>query len=451
MVKIEKIKAREILDSRGNPTVEVEIQASGGIFARASVPSGASKGIHEAVELRDEDPHRYGGLGVTKVCRLIEETIQPCLKGKDTVALPDLDQSLIELDGTPNKSRLGANATLAVSLAAAKAGAMARGVPLYRHLAELYGTKKLKIPTPFLNFINGGRHANNGINVQEFMVLPESAPSFKEALRQASEIFAKLKATLAARKDSCAVGDEGGFAPLKLTGPEEAIELLLQSIREAGYANGTRVSLDLAASEFCSERGYELWAGRPPLSAHVIIQTFSAWCSKYSLASLEDPLDQDDWGAWSEMTKALGRPGGPWLIGDDIFVTNPERLKRGLNEGVANAILIKPNQIGTISETARVVRMAKDAGYGTVASHRSGETEDPALAHVAVGIGTDGIKTGSVTRSERLAKYNELLRIEEELAPGSYCGALPSALGINKKANDANSADGKKLSASEAA
>lgn len=426
MVVIEKIRAREILDSRGNPTVEAELWASKGLVVRAAVPSGASKGAHEAVELRDQDPKRYRGLGVLKACAAVEEKIAPALKGKDPMNLGEIDRTLLSLDGTPNKSNLGANATLAVSLAVAKAGAAARGLPLYRHLAELFETRLLKIPTPLLNFINGGRHANNGINIQEFMVLPEAAPSFREALRHASEIFSGLKAVLQKRQDSCAVGDEGGFAPLKLSGPEEAMDLLLEAIRQAGYEKSCRISLDLASTEFYSQEGYRLWANKPALNSQQMVTTLASWQSKYHLASLEDPLSEDDWSGWKLLTQQMGKQG-PWLIGDDLFVTNPNRLKRGVQEGVANAILVKPNQIGTVTETAEVVRMAREAGYLTVASHRSGETEDAALAHLAVGLGTDGIKTGSVSRSERLAKYNELLRIEEELGAGVYRGPLKLA------------------------
>ncbi|MBI4064417.1 MAG: phosphopyruvate hydratase [Elusimicrobia bacterium] len=429
MSKWGRITAREILDSRGNPTVEVEITADDGRSVRASVPSGASKGAHEALELRDGESNRFLGSGVTKACRAINEKIGPALKTIDPVELPKVDEQLIVMDGTANKARLGANTTLAVSLAAAKWGALLRGRPVYKHLADLYGNSRLKIPTPMLNFINGGRHANNGIQIQEFMVVPGAKESFREALREAVEIFQHLKKILHDKKDSTSVGDEGGFAPRELEGPLEAMELILAAADEAGYKNKTKLALDLAASEFYSERGYLLHHERAPLTFEEMTIELKEWCRRFPLVSLEDPLSQDDWAGWAHLTRefrslttAAGNEAPPLLVGDDIFVTNPERLERGIKSKTATAILIKPNQIGTVTETANVVAMARENGYATIASHRSGETEDPVLAHVAVGLGTDGIKTGSVSRSERLAKYNELLRIEEELGPGSYAG-----------------------------
>lgn len=422
MKKIQSIKAREILDSRGNPTVEAELILESGARVTASVPSGASTGTHEAVELRDGDAKRYGGKGVAKACRFVETDIASAVISMDPVDLPKIDAKMIEVDGTENKARLGANAILAVSLAMAKAGALLRGLPLYRHLAALYGVQDLRIPTPLLNIINGGKHADNNLMIQEFMIVPEGAPTFREALRLAAETFHKLKGIIAEKKDSTAVGDEGGFAPRALRNPEEAMEMLLLAIERSGHAGKIRISLDLAATEFFESGKYRLFSGQNPLPASQVIQTLKTWTSTYPIASMEDPLAEDDWDSWKALTKAAGHE--TLLVGDDLFVTNPKRLERGIKEGTANAILIKPNQIGSVTETAQVVKLAKSKGYATIASHRSGETEDAALAHLAVGLGTEGIKTGSVSRSERLAKYNELLRIEEELGEGKYRGEL---------------------------
>lgn len=423
MKKILSIKGREIIDSRGNPTVEAEIVLEGGIMERASVPSGASTGTHEAVELRDGDAKRFGGKGVTKAVNAISKEIFPAVSSMDVADLPKFDKKMIELDGSENKSRLGANAILAVSFAAAKAGARLAGIPLYKHLASIYGVKDLRIPTPLLNIINGGKHANNNLMIQEFMIVPENAPSFKEALRMAAEIFQKLKSIIASKGDSTAVGDEGGFAPTNIRNPEEAMELLLLALEKTGYTGKVRISLDLAASEFMKDGKYELLKGKPPLEPSEMIETLKSWTASYPIASMEDPLGEDDWANWKAMTTKLSG-SGVLLVGDDLFVTNPKRVSRGIQEGVANAVLIKPNQIGSVTETAEVVKMAKAKGYATIASHRSGETEDTILAHLAVGLGTEGIKTGSMSRSERLAKYNELLRIEEELGENVYRGKL---------------------------
>ncbi|MBI4370151.1 MAG: phosphopyruvate hydratase [Elusimicrobia bacterium] len=432
-VKIQKIKAREILDSRGNPTVEAEVFLSDASSWRAAVPAGASMGSHEALELRDGDRKRFGGLGVLKACRAIEEKIAPAVSALDPANLPAIDKRMIELDGTLNKSGLGANATLAVSFAMAKAGAHARARPLYCHLQDMYQTSKVLLPVPLFNVINGGRHANNQLTIQEFMLVPGTRGSFREALREACEVFRELKVLIAKRKDSVAVGDEGGFAPGSLKMPREAMDLLMEAIQQAGYAGITRISLDMAASEFYSEKGYGLIAGEPVLSGRAMTSEILSWCRDYPIVSIEDPLFEDDWSNWTHLTKEVGSlshgetknpDGAPFLVGDDLFVTNPKRLKRGFDERAANAILIKPNQIGTVTETAEVVRLAREHGYLSIASHRSGETEDVTLAHVAVGLGAQGIKTGSVTRSERLAKYNELLRLEENLGEGHYLGSL---------------------------
>ncbi len=421
---ISKIGAREILDSRGNPTVEAQAVLQDGRVFLASVPSGASKGTHEAHELRDENKKRYGGLGVQKACRHIEETIWPGMQRIDPCDLQKIDKYLIGCDGRENKTVLGANTTLAVSILMARVGAALSELPLYKHLAKTYAIESsLKIPTPMMNIINGGKHANNNLNIQEFMIVPEDFESFKEALRAASEIFNELKRILKDRKDSIAVGDEGGFAPQTIKNPEEAMDLVLLACEKTGYRKQVNVALDLAASEFFENNQYTLFPKEPAMDSGKIIQTLKSWCANYPIVSLEDPLAEDDWDGWSKLTRDLSE-NNVLLVGDDLFVTNPKRLRKGIQEKTANAILIKPNQIGTISETAEVVKLAKANGLATIASHRSGDTEDTALAHIAVGLGTDGIKTGSLSRSERLAKYNELLRIEEELGTGKYHGKL---------------------------
>ncbi|MFC1523089.1 phosphopyruvate hydratase [Elusimicrobiota bacterium] len=430
MIKIEKIKSREILDSRGNPTVETEAMLSTGEVLRAAVPSGASTGTYEAVELRDGDKARYGGKGVKKACANITDKLVPAIKNMDPVDLRKIDQKILEIDATKNKSAMGANATLGVSLLMAKCGAFAQKKPLYEHLAQVFGcSKDFQIPTALMNFINGGKHANNGLAIQEFMVVPENTASFAEALRMGSEIFMALKKALAEKGENSAVGDEGGFAPAYIKNPQEALQILLDAISKAKHNNKVRISLDLAANEFLAGKDYELFKGEKAITPGALIKHLKDWTKAYPIASYEDPLSEDDWASWKDMTKELSGTGA-LLIGDDLFVTNPERFGRGIKEGIATAILIKPNQIGTLSETADVVQMAQKNGYATVVSHRSGETEDAALAHIAVGLGADGIKTGSVSRSERLAKYNELLRIEEKLGGNKYKGALKAKTAV---------------------
>ncbi|MBI3292789.1 MAG: phosphopyruvate hydratase [Elusimicrobia bacterium] len=410
---ISRIVAREILDSRGQPTVEVDLFLQGGGFGRAAVPSGASTGRHEAWELRDGDPARFKGKGVLKALRSVERVLAPALKGKDAFQQARLDSLLIELDGTGNKSRLGANALLGVSLAAAKASADQLHQPLYRYLGG--STKANLLPVPMMNILNGGLHADNGLDLQEFMILPIGASSFREALRMGAEIFQTLKGILKSKKLSTAVGDEGGFAP-RLPSNEAAIRLILQAIERAGYRPGKQVAigLDAAASSFAHPKGYRLSAERMPrASFQSLIQLYQRWVSRYPVVSVEDGLGEEDWQGWAALTKALGDK--VQIVGDDLFVTSPERLSAGIRKGVANAILIKLNQIGTLTETLTCIRAAQQARYGTVISHRSGETEDTTIAHLAVGTCAGQIKTGSLCRSERVAKYNELLRIEEAL------------------------------------
>ncbi|MEK6543009.1 MAG: phosphopyruvate hydratase [Elusimicrobiota bacterium] len=418
----QSIKARSIIDSRGNPTVEAEIVLVDGRVVLASVPSGASTGTHEALELRDKDPKCYRGKGVSKACGFVNTEIAHALKRSDLTDLRAVDKRLIEVDGTSSKSRVGANATLAVSFACAKAGALLTGKPLFRHIGTSFGNDVFKIPVPLLNVINGGRHADNNLNIQEFMLVPTGARNFSEAMRMACEVFMELKSLIAASKDSTAVGDEGGFAPRKLDDPHEALRLLDKAIVAVGYKGKVRLSLDCAANEYHDKGGYEVLKGKPRQSALQTAKTLKKWASEYGLASIEDPLAEDDWLGWEAITREF-KDITTLLVGDDLFVTNPQRLQRGIDSKAATAILIKPNQIGTLSETADVVALAKKNGFVTIASHRSGETEDPILAHIAVGLRCEGIKTGSVTRSERLAKYNELLRIAETLGAGCYDGA----------------------------
>ena len=409
---IQQISAREILDSRGLPTVEVDLLLQDGALGRAAVPSGASTGRYEALELRDGDARRFGGKGVLKALRSIQQVIAPALQGMNVSDQERIDGTLLQLDGTLNKSRLGANALLAVSLAAAKARAAQRREPLYRALG---GPQANLLPIPLMNILNGGLHADNGLDLQEFMIMPVGARSFREALRMGAEVFQALKGVLKGKKLSTAVGDEGGFAP-RLSSNEAALRLILLEIRKAGYKPGRHVviALDVAASTFAGPKGYTLKAERMNnASAQKVIQLYKKWCSRYPIVSIEDGLGEDDWSGWGELTRTLG--GKVQLVGDDLFVTNPNRLREGIDRGVANAVLIKLNQIGTLTETRTCVQMAKRAGYRTVISHRSGETEDTTIAHLAVGVGAGQIKTGSLCRSERVAKYNELLRIEEDL------------------------------------
>jgi len=428
---IDSVFAREILDSRGNPTVEAEVVLEGGALGRAAVPSGASTGEHEAVELRDGDSSRYAGKGVTKAVNHIIEEIAPELTGEDACEQALVDRLLIELDGTPNKSRLGANATLAVSLAVAQAASEQLGLPLYRYLG---GPVARVLPVPMMNIINGGAHADNNLDVQEFMVVPAGASSFTEALRAGTETFHALKSLLKKKGLVTAVGDEGGFAPSLRTN-EEAIELVLEAITAAGYRPGSDIhlALDVAASELHQKGSYELHeSGGSNLDGGSLIKLYSDWVAKYPIISIEDGLDENDWDGWQEMTRALGDQ--TQLVGDDLFVTHPERLRRGIDSGVGNAILVKLNQIGTLSETMEVVALAQRNGYGAVISHRSGETEDTTIADLAVATGCGQIKTGSASRSDRVAKYNQLLRIEEELSEqATFAGLDYVALGRRGK------------------
>ena len=412
MTTITEIKAREILDSRGNPTLEADVICSNGITARAAVPSGASTGEHEAVELRDGDSDRYGGKGVLKAVQNVEETIAPALVGQTVTDQLAIDGAMIELDGTTNKSSLGANAMLAVSLACARAGAMTSGQPLYRYLG---GPLARVMPVPMMNILNGGAHATNSVDFQEFMIVPVGAESFAEALRMGAEVFHSLKKVLVRRKLATGVGDEGGFAP-DLRDDEEALKVILEAIDSAGYTAGKEIALalDVAASELYTDGVYTFKkSSGAKKDAQGMIELYQSWLDEYPIVSIEDGLAEDDWDGWAKLTSALG--DRCQLVGDDIFVTNTERLARGIESGVGNAILIKVNQIGTLSETLEAIEMARAAGYLSIISHRSGETEDTFIADLSVATGTGQIKTGSASRTDRVAKYNQLLRIEEEL------------------------------------
>lgn len=414
---ITALKAREILDSRGNPTVEVEVTLGSGAVGRAAVPSGASTGAYEAVELRDQDPHRYLGKGVLKALANIREEIAPAILGFNGEDQKGLDHRLLKLDGTPNKSRLGANATLGVSLAVARAVATAQGLWLYEYIAKLSGRGADLLPTPMMNILNGGSHADNNVDFQEFMILPVGAEKFSEALRMGTEVFHHLKTVLKESGLNTAVGDEGGFAP-NLGSNQEAVEVILKAIGRAGYQAGTDIllGLDVASSEFYREGQYHLEGeGGKTLSNEAMVELYEAWVDKYPIVTIEDGLDENDWSGWQGMTAKLGQK--LQLVGDDLFVTNPEKLARGIQEGVGNAILIKLNQIGTLSETLDAILQAEENRYGTIISHRSGETEDTTIADLAVGVGAGQIKTGSASRTDRVAKYNQLLRIEEHLGP----------------------------------
>ncbi|HTO92381.1 MAG TPA: phosphopyruvate hydratase [Candidatus Sulfotelmatobacter sp.] len=416
MMSIAELKAREILDSRGNPTLEVECRLSGGAFGRAAVPSGASTGEHEALELRDGDGRRYGGKGVLKAARNVTESLAPRLLGRDALDQLGVDRTMIELDGTPTKSRLGANAILGVSLAVAKAAAAALELPLYRYLG---GVDAATLPVPLMNVLNGGKHADNNVDFQEFMIVPLGAPSFREALRWGAEVFHALAGVLKKRKLSTSVGDEGGFAP-NLGSNEEALKALIEAIAAAGYQPGTQVALalDPASSEFYRDQKYVLAGeGGRKLSSLEMVEFYAGLCERYPIVSIEDGLAEDDWSGWKALTDRMG--GRVQLVGDDLFVTNVERLGRGIREGIANSILVKVNQIGSLSESLAAVSMAHRAGYTAVISHRSGETEDVTIADLAVGTNAGQIKTGSLSRSDRVAKYNQLLRIEDELGAGA--------------------------------
>lgn len=414
MMTITALKARQILDSRGNPTIEVDCFLEGGALGRAAVPSGASTGEHEAVELRDGDPARYKGKGVTKAVRNVHEVISPAVLGMDAFDLAALDARLVELDGTPNKSKLGANALLGVSMAAAHAAAAALEIPLYRHLG---GVHARALPVPLMNVVNGGKHADNNVDMQEFMIVPLGAPSFSEALRWATEIFHTLAGVLKKQGLSTSVGDEGGFAP-NLRSNEDALKVLVEAIEKAGYRPGEQVALamDAAASEFFQKdvNAYVLAGeGGRRLNSLEIVDYYADLCARYPIVSIEDGLAEDDWTGWSAITKKLGAK--IQLVGDDLFVTNVTRLARGIRDGVANSILVKVNQIGTLSETLAAIEMAHRASYTAVISHRSGETEDVTIADLAVATNAGQIKTGSLSRTDRVAKYNQLLRIEEHL------------------------------------
>ncbi|MBN1422932.1 phosphopyruvate hydratase [Candidatus Fermentibacteria bacterium] len=415
MTIIEEIYAREILDSRGNPTVEVEVVLESGAWGRAAVPSGASTGEHEALELRDGDSDRYLGRGVQQAVANVNEEIAEAVVGEDSLDQPTIDGIMIELDGTPNKSKLGANAILGVSMAVARAAASALEIPLYRYLG---GAGARILPVPMMNIMNGGAHADNNVDIQEFMVMPVGASSFAEALRMGAEVFHSLKAILKGRGLTTSVGDEGGFAP-NLGSNEEAIQAIMAAIEKAGYEPGSDIvlALDSAASSFFADGRYLLRGeGGRQLSSEEMVAFYKNLVGHYPIISIEDGLAEDDWDGWDVLTRELG--SRVQIVGDDIFVTNTTRLAHGIERGVANSILIKLNQIGTVTETIETVEMARRAGYSTVVSHRSGETEDTFIADLAVALGTGQIKTGSLCRSERIAKYNQLLRIEEELQEG---------------------------------
>jgi len=419
MPKIENIRAIETLDARGNPSVAATVTLEGGATGYAAAPSGASTGAREALELRDKDPRRYGGKGVTRAVGHVNAELRSALLGFDAADQAGLDRRMIELDGTDDKSRLGANAILAVSLAAAKASAQAAGVPLYRHLAQ--SGAALQLPVPMMNIINGGAHADNSVDIQEFMILPVVAPSFKEALRHGVEVFHALKSVLQSRGLGTSVGDEGGFAP-NLPSNEAAIEVILAAIEKAGFKAGTDIwlGLDVASSEFHRNGRYELTSEGKSFSSAEFVEVLAGWVERYPILSIEDGLAEDDWSGWKLLTERLGRK--VQLVGDDLFVTHTGILQRGIDEGVANAILIKPNQIGTLSETLAAITMASRAGYAAVVSHRSGETEDTTIADLAVATSATQIKTGSLCRSDRVAKYNRLLLIEEELGCDAVYG-----------------------------
>ena len=411
MPMITQVHAREILDSRGNPTVEAEVTLESGAFGRAAVPSGASTGEREAVELRDDDPKRYGGKGVQKAVKNVNSEIRAALLGEDARKQEHIDQLMIELDGSANKSRLGANAILAVSLANARAAAAQSDLPLYRYLG---GSGPFVMPVPMMNIINGGAHADNSVDFQEFMILPVGAPRFSEALRWGVEVFHSLKSVLKKKGLNTAVGDEGGFAP-DLKSNEEAIEVILEAIAKAGYTPGKDISLglDAASSEFHKQGGYHLASEGSTLGSVEMIDLFESWVDKYPIITIEDGMGENDWDGWKLLTERLG--SRVQLVGDDLFVTNTAIFEQGIQKHIANSILIKVNQIGTLTETLAAINMAKQAGYTAVVSHRSGETEDTTISDIAVATSVGQIKTGSLSRSDRVAKYNQLLRIEEEM------------------------------------
>ena len=419
MSAIVDIIGREIIDSRGNPTAECDVLLESGVMGRAAVPSGASTGSREAIELRDGDAKRYLGKGVLRACENINTEISEAVMGLDASEQAFLDHTMIDLDGTDNKGRLGANAMLAVSMAVAKAAAEEAGLPLYRYFG---GSGAMQMPVPMMNVINGGAHADNNLDLQEFMIIPVGAPSFREAIRYGAEVFHHLKKILHDKGLTTAVGDEGGFAP-SVKSHEEAIQLILQAIEKAGYEPGTQIALglDCAASEFYKDGKYHLDGEGLVLSSGDFTNLLSTWCDKYPIISIEDGMHEGDWDGWATLTKALGKK--VQLVGDDLFVTNTKILREGIQKEIANSILIKINQIGTLTETFAAIEMAKRAAYTAVISHRSGETEDSTIADIAVGMNALQIKTGSMSRSDRMAKYNQLLRIEEDLGDiASYPG-----------------------------
>ncbi|MGE3522361.1 MAG: phosphopyruvate hydratase [Candidatus Dadabacteria bacterium] len=409
MATIYSVRAREILDSRGNPTIEVDVRCDDGSFGRAAVPSGASTGEHEAVELRDGAKDRYLGKGVQKAVNNVNKRIAPKLIGLDVSSQGEIDRLMIDLDGTPNKSKLGANAILGVSLAAARAAADSLGIPLYRYLG---GISANTLPVPLMNIINGGAHADNNLDFQEFMIVPVGFGSFSDAIRAGVEVFHNLKAILKKKGYSTSVGDEGGFAP-NLKSNEEGVECISEAVSKSGYKLGkdVAIALDVASSEFFEGGKYNVEGKK--LSKDKLIVLYAEWVSKYPIISIEDPLAEDDWEGWKMMTDELGKK--VQLVGDDLFVTNTKRLEKGIKEGIGNSILVKVNQIGSLTETLEAIRMAEKAGYTYIISHRSGETEDSTIADIAVATNSGQIKTGSASRSDRIAKYNQLLRIEEEL------------------------------------
>lgn len=418
MSMIQSLQARQILDSRGNPTVEVEVELMDGSFGRAAVPSGASTGAHEAWELRDGDKSVFMGKGVTKAIEHVNTEIADALIGLDAVDQCEVDSVMLKLDGTPNKERLGANAILGASLAVAKAAASYCQLPLYRYLG---GTGARILPAPMMNIVNGGQHADNSVDVQEFMVMPLGFDTFSDGLRAGVEIFHHLKKVLSSRKLNTAVGDEGGFAP-DLGSNQEALDLIMEAIEQAGYKAGEQIfiALDVAATEFYDSKEKVYTIDGKKLSGPQMVDFLSAWVDKYPICSIEDGCSEDDWESWKLLTEKVGNK--VQLVGDDLFVTNVERLQRGIDEGIANSILIKVNQIGSLTETINAIQLAHRSGYTSISSHRSGETEDSTIADLAVGLSTGQIKTGSASRSDRMAKYNQLLRIEEELGENALYG-----------------------------
>ena len=428
MAMITEVYAREILDSRGNPTIEVEVCLEDGSVGRAAVPSGASTGAHEAVELRDDDKNRYLGKGVTKAVDNVNDVIAEALIGLEATRQVEIDEMLIRLDGTPNKGKLGANAILGVSMAVAKAAAASVGLPLYLYLGGVYAQE---LPVPMMNILNGGQHADNNVDIQEFMIMPVGAASFSEALRMNAEIYHGLMALLNAKGLGTGLGDEGGFAP-NLKSNEEAIEVILEAVKKAGYKPGEdiMIALDVAASEFYKDGKYQMEGEGLVKTSNQMVDYLAALCEKYPIVSIEDGLAEDDWKGWKALTKKLGTK--VQLVGDDLFVTNEERLLEGIKNDTANAILIKVNQIGTLTETFNAIETAKRAGYTCIISHRSGETEDTTLADIAVAVNAGQIKTGAPARTDRVAKYNQLLRIEEDLGGAAKYKGKAVFYNINK-------------------